>query len=1139
MANESQSTTTIENDGQPNRAAFCSYCGHPLDHEAVFCPACGTRVEGAVECEDYVYEAFISYRHVSLDREVAVRIQRKLEGFRIPKQLRTEGRPARLGRLFRDEDELPTSASLSDQIRDALKRSRFLIVMCSPSTNESRWVAREVELYSSFHGRDRVRLVLVEGEPEESFPSLLRSRVAYDRSGTRVEIEEEPLAADFRDRSRKHFNTEVLRLAAPLIGCGFDDLRQRIRARTTRLVAAVSSVVATVSLAFSCFSFWQQAQIERNYRLAQINESEFLATEANDLTASGKRMEAIQVALAALPKNSMDTSKPYVPAAQLALESAWLAFPTEHVWNNAYDLRGNNTSLFAISQSGLLATVNSESGLEVRELRTGKLCWTLDAVELSRARNIKAYTDSWKEGTDQLLFAGDYLVVKFENAVLCLNAGTGETAWSQEMLTPGLGGLSMAASSDGKTIAVASRSDSKLRLYDTASGKILKVSKYEDDDYDGMNQPSCVSFCNNDRQVAMTSNGRLFIIDVEGDEFQSIATERQYIYSLFVDGDQVVLVTLDEYYTGGQSSEFPAVSAIEAYDLSLHHLWTYEVEPWDDVSNSSGRVGKKAGQPRTVAVCTVVRPQDYVDLNATWIYDTDQLVCIANNQLLLLDAASGTVTKSLSESSPFLTCAMDQKLPVLFAVTADGDVVVRYATDFMTGGAGFEASLREKQRARFTSGSEIGTVLVTTSSNPDSLEVYLYGSVKEIIGSEESQLKASRVDEALVTADAVIEHTSKTIRAYDSTDFSKRFELSYEDDAFNWDGHYLESFSSVMATDDCLYAYGPWEGNEEGECGTAFFRISLADGTLLSRVAIDRSFENFIVDATSDGSVIITYHNDHGTFSLQGVDYDTGTVTHEVTYDGGWPRKMLQAGGDQVLTIQYDDQVDQRRAVSTLHLVSLTKGENLDCDIRGCLVGDPGDVVVTADRKAIIASLVDHTLVAFDGVTGNRLWTTNALSSEPVHLAVEPATGNIMLQDKSGICQLYSIKDGHVLATSSTAIPPICSSRFNEEGLLEVRWAWSKKPGDYVGSTNVPFSYDGMALISLDVDAFGPVSNMPNAKYVSTDGRLVIFKDVQNGKLYSLPRPTLDELIEAATDTVSYEGYALTDAEKSLYRIGS
>ena len=101
----------------------CAHCSAELMPNAVYCPHCGGKQPGAVEPDDYVYEAFISYRHLPKDTRAAIRVQRALEGSRIPRGLRTEGRGKRLGRLFRDEDELSTTASLPDTIEEALRKS--------------------------------------------------------------------------------------------------------------------------------------------------------------------------------------------------------------------------------------------------------------------------------------------------------------------------------------------------------------------------------------------------------------------------------------------------------------------------------------------------------------------------------------------------------------------------------------------------------------------------------------------------------------------------------------------------------------------------------------------------------------------------------------------------------------------------------------------------------------------------------------------------------------------------------------------------------------------------------------------------------------------------------------------------------
>ena len=181
------------------------------------------------------YAAFISYRHNPRDRQWALRIMAALESYRTPKPLLAEAFPPRIGHLFRDEDEIPASQDLSDQIKEALVHSDNLIVICSPDTPSSRWVRREIELFQEMGRSDRIFPVLIAGEPEQCFPpELLRRRISREMpDGSREETWEEiePIAADVRPRrDESRARTErraVLRLAAALLGCRFDDLARR------------------------------------------------------------------------------------------------------------------------------------------------------------------------------------------------------------------------------------------------------------------------------------------------------------------------------------------------------------------------------------------------------------------------------------------------------------------------------------------------------------------------------------------------------------------------------------------------------------------------------------------------------------------------------------------------------------------------------------------------------------------------------------------------------------------------------------------------------------------------------------------------------------------------------------------------
>ena len=356
----------------------CLNCGRELIEDAAYCPACGIRNEAVEEREDYAYEAFISYRHLPRDKAVARRVQKFLEGFRVPKHLQANGGsrgnyggersrdlPARLGKLFRDEDELPVSDSLPDQITEALKRSRNLIVVCTPQTRESTWVMKEVESFASYHGRHRVLVALADGTTSESLPPLLVNRIVRQDDGALAEAPAEPLAADLRMGSNKKASDELLRLAAPLIGCGYDDLRQRMKSRRTRVAAGVAAVVTALSLSFGGFSYYQQMQIQDNYRKVLSQESELLAAKAQDLLDQGDRYQAIQVALDALPESSTSDDRPYVPSAQLVLDRAIGAYPSSRFWVANHSIALTSDAPYAVTEDDAIATVCGNGEIEI------------------------------------------------------------------------------------------------------------------------------------------------------------------------------------------------------------------------------------------------------------------------------------------------------------------------------------------------------------------------------------------------------------------------------------------------------------------------------------------------------------------------------------------------------------------------------------------------------------------------------------------------------------------------------------------------------------------------------------------------------------------------------------------------------
>ncbi|MBR1483842.1 MAG: toll/interleukin-1 receptor domain-containing protein [Ruminococcus sp.] len=254
---------------------------------------------------EYRYDAFISYRHTTPDKPLAAYLQRLLEAYVPPKGV-AEGRRLR---IFRDETELPTSSNLSNSIETALQQSRFLIVVCSPETEKSKWCMQEIEYFKQLHGgtNENIITMLAGFDGVISFPDSLRYKtVVVNGAETRQEVE--PLAANAcaptLSLAKKKLRGEYLRLAAALLGCGYDDLYRREQRRQARRktriaigAAAVMTFIAAISITSLLIISSQKATIEEDAR-------KNLLREATDLTESGDVYGARQALLQAMPEGS-------------------------------------------------------------------------------------------------------------------------------------------------------------------------------------------------------------------------------------------------------------------------------------------------------------------------------------------------------------------------------------------------------------------------------------------------------------------------------------------------------------------------------------------------------------------------------------------------------------------------------------------------------------------------------------------------------------------------------------------------------------------------------------------------------------------------------------------------------------------
>lgn len=274
------------------------------------------------------YAAFISYRHGGIDEKVAKQVFRLLERYRVPRKIAKRIGTNKIGRVFRDSEELKAGSDLSALIKSALDETEWLIIICTKRFKDSVWCMEEVEHFLEIRGRDRIITILVEGEPAESFPKVLTE---VERDGKIVSIE--PLAVDIRDDSEKkilkNVRREQYRFLADMLDVDYDDLYQRERERRLRQSMTVAgavilgvSVFAGVMVRNNIMLESAYTALERSNQQTLRGESYYLAEYADEAYQNGDRKTAVKLGLEALPQNLKKQNRPFVSNAMRALTQA-------------------------------------------------------------------------------------------------------------------------------------------------------------------------------------------------------------------------------------------------------------------------------------------------------------------------------------------------------------------------------------------------------------------------------------------------------------------------------------------------------------------------------------------------------------------------------------------------------------------------------------------------------------------------------------------------------------------------------------------------------------------------------------------------------------------------------------------------
>ncbi len=598
------------------------------------------------------FDAFISYRHTEIDKAIAEKLHKMLETYKLPGPVAKKCGKKKMGRVFKDREELPTSSNLAENIEQALENSEYLIVICSPRTPDSQWVCKEIETFAALKGYDRILALLIEGEPQESFPQPLRFSkkkvVQEDGQINEILVEVEPLAADIRAQNlggmKKKLKTEILRLLAPILGCRFDDLKQRQRERLIRRVVTVSLSLSLFFLAFGSFSAYQNILIrQKSEEVARQSElikqksqeverqseqlkeqvdktlegqSLFLASISEELLDSGDRMLALMTAREALPQNLAQPDRPYVEEAEYALCEALYAYrPSEQglvtdvVMNHKHPIE-----YMAISPDGkTFVTITSTYNLFVWNAENGQL--------MNQYRNLDKKVDLIKV----FFIDEESIIISTQKEALCLDVHSLKERWSYAGMYQDF------VLSEDKTKVVLI--NEAVHVLNAATGELL--DKYSIEKTDMFHLFSTVALSPNGRYVCTSSNKDVYAFDL-------ISKKMLGVYKSKYESTREIAVTDDGIL--GVSSYDDGAYALELIDLT------------------SGK--RLFSQEKTITV-------EQLRANP---YDPDQFFYVTENTLHMASASKGEVTTSFIHG----TWITDYTITPRFILTASYDGVLRY-----------------------------------------------------------------------------------------------------------------------------------------------------------------------------------------------------------------------------------------------------------------------------------------------------------------------------------------------------------------------------------------------------------------------------------------------------------------------------
>lgn len=342
-----------------------------------------------------------------------------------------------MGVVFRDRDELVASGDLSLELKDALDRSEYLIVICTPESVSSIWMELEISYFLQKHDRKNVLTILASGTPETAYPHEITSGIS---DNVEVATKLKPSEIDIRAKTTRstlaRLRRERFRIFAAMLQCPYDALVLRNQKRLFKRISAIASAIIVISLSVAALLLTQNRLITRqNIELTQqreqilYRESQLLTQNAEKALEDGNCPLAIRNAIAALP-GSQEPDRAYYAPAEALLFDGLNIFHTNDNISRVYDtvlVQDTLVEDFCMSDDGTKAvTIDTYGTINCFDTENADLLWSTYIQESQM---------EYKQEMSRVFCCGSQskVVGYYNDNLACHDLITGKRLWQHDM----------------------------------------------------------------------------------------------------------------------------------------------------------------------------------------------------------------------------------------------------------------------------------------------------------------------------------------------------------------------------------------------------------------------------------------------------------------------------------------------------------------------------------------------------------------------------------------------------------------------------------------------------------------------------------------------------------------------------------